>query len=55
MPFKLSTYHVVVRLLLFFLLLFCLGGIGGRSGLGSRRGDGECLGVGKVLLDLFRG
>jgi len=52
---ELSTYHVVVGFLLFFLLLFCLGGISGRSSLGNRRSNGECLGVGKVLLDLFRG
>lgn len=49
------TYHVIVLLLLVFLLLLLLGLGGGRSGLsGNGSGDGECLRVGKVLLDLFR-
>ena len=48
------AHHVIVLLLLVLLLLLLRGSSSG-SGLldGSRgSGNGECLGVGKVLLDL---
>lgn len=47
-----TTNHVIIRLLLLLLLLFLLL-LSGRGGFSSSGGsDGECLGVGKILLDL---
>ena len=48
------THHVLVLVLLFLLLFFLSSSSGSRCVLASdwSSGNGECLGVGKVLLDL---